>query len=630
MPTMKAKTGTSCSIRMATARHFDRLLPPGSTARSLMQVFNQEQITHHREESWKSMLDAISVDIYTLNTTTHIHCNADSHSAVKAIVQHGYFATTPVKPSLTISFKTLELFRYLWLCKPSFSIKAYTKVICDFYAIPYQHMYWVSLSNTFNMYLSIHRVIDGRRTLNACPACCYELKDEPPLRFSHMVCIDGNNSLKRMAKVGDCSVDNTRVFSESDYFLSKEFINQYTPEMKIRKCNMEAGDDFSTGPPPEAVEDVGDDEGDPTDLAPRRPGEKSCIDNWKAATDNLKKKIWGVFEEIGIFACACRHRFILWIMDMIRSGELAKYPLAIVAKALELISGAGLLGYDIGCDFEETIKRSLLGALWHARGWRCYFETLERVFSSFNQLTSVRHISIDLFFKQWDENKYANLAAITESQAIEEALDSLGIREKDLKKWYTDEKEYFITLDEEPPWDVHAMAYVDLLQEFWKIDDASQTHQVEMERQHLAERCEQILCDLIDIEQPTTPDYMATLKYVAMRDYHHALDNLQWLVIQRLFELYNLNLSQTGYRMRTHITKSLQTWCKAIRTAVNTYNWAALALDPPRPTLDWDKVSHFNTRNDIYDKPWMCPAIHETMKKNCRVVHYYTPKVFGT
>jgi ferredoxin-like protein FixX len=35
------------------------------------------------------------------------------------------------------------------------------------------------------------------RMQNACPACFYKLKDEPPLEFSYLASIDGNNSLKR-------------------------------------------------------------------------------------------------------------------------------------------------------------------------------------------------------------------------------------------------------------------------------------------------------------------------------------------------------------------------------------------------------------------------------------------------
>jgi hypothetical protein len=81
--------------------------------------------------------------------------------------------------------------------------------------------------------------------------------------------------------------------------------------------------------------------------------------------------------------------------------------------------------------------------------------------------------------------------------------------------------------------------------------------------------------------------------------------------------------------MRTHIAKSLQTRCKAIRNAVRAYNSAAQALVPPRPTLEWSRVSHYtfldefnllrDTRQDIQQKPWADLAIRETIKQNLRL-----------
>jgi hypothetical protein len=47
-----------------------------------------------------------------------------------------------------------------------------------------------------------------------------------------------------------------------------------------------------------------------------------CWKNWKAAAAEEKKRMWGIFDETGIFACACRHGHILWFADMVRSGEL--------------------------------------------------------------------------------------------------------------------------------------------------------------------------------------------------------------------------------------------------------------------------------------------------------------------
>ncbi len=84
-----------------------------------------------------------------------------------------------------------------------------------------------------------------------------------------------------------------------------------------------------------------------------------------------------------------------------------------------------------------------------------------------------------------------------------------------------------------------------------------------------------------------------------------------------------------GYKMRTQITKSLQTRCKTIRRALTAYNAAAASLNPPRPPLDWSRVSNFSfldeftllqdCRNDIRGKPWTKPAVREAMKARHRI-----------
>jgi hypothetical protein len=140
-----------------------------------------------------------------------------------------------------------------------------------------------------------------------------------------------------------------------------------------------------------------------------------------------------------------------------------------------------------------------------------------------------------------------------------------------------------------------------------------------------AERRSELLLEVVSMEvkmgivsrwQPADTRYIETVKYMAERKYHQALDRLQKLVIQHLFELNKLNLAGTGarlyelciyvsnsehagYCMRTHIAKSLQTRCKAIQNAVKTYNTAALEMNPPRPTLDWSKASHYTFLEDF-------------------------------
>ena len=45
---------------------------------------------------------------------------------------------------------------------------------------------------------------------------------------------------------------------------------------------------------------------------------------------------------------------------------------------------------------------------------------------------------------------------------------------------------------------------------------------------------------------PSFPEYLETLGYLATRTYQRALEELQRLVIQRLFELHKMNISATG------------------------------------------------------------------------------------
>jgi Kyakuja-Dileera-Zisupton transposase len=119
-----------------------------------------------------------------------------------------------------------------------------------------------------------------------------------------MVVMDGNNSLKRLARLGDRTPSDARVFDNSDYFLSASYVDRFADEVQSRKVD-------NIDHKPEADMDEEETEEHSADVCP--------ANRWKAAGE---KGTWGIFEESGIFAGACRHGFILWITDMIRSGEL--------------------------------------------------------------------------------------------------------------------------------------------------------------------------------------------------------------------------------------------------------------------------------------------------------------------
>lgn len=315
----------------------------------------------------------------------------------------------------------------------------------------------------------------------------------------------------------------------------------------------------------------------------------------------------------------------------------AKYPLAIIAKVIEVLPEKCLNGYDIGCEFEKTVRASSLGPAWMARGCRCCvnafhgcshnywcqlnhhpnvidgmgledLETLERIFSSSNQLASTtryssayrRRLAIDQYFQQWDADKYSNISLMlynnliqaqkilqSDAEAMEEAMSAKNLSVDMLRAWHTDEREYFRTLGHEPPWDIHAMAYVENLQELRSVraqlqkDSAerlrsipdgyafaapetgpidyakamSSTRTKESQRRYFIERERTLAVECAEMElqmgiaktwEPTDAPYQETMRYMANRTYERALDNLQRLVVQRLFELHRMNLSQTG------------------------------------------------------------------------------------
>lgn len=51
------------------------------------------------------------------------------------------------------------------------------------------------------------------------------------------------------------------------------------------------------------------------------PDYNPCASRWKNMMDELTNKMWGIFDEMGVFMAFCRHGFTLVITDMVRSGE---------------------------------------------------------------------------------------------------------------------------------------------------------------------------------------------------------------------------------------------------------------------------------------------------------------------
>ena len=74
------------------------------------------------------------LDIDTLATSVHIARNAHQRTA-EAVVLAGYLPPSPDQPTIVVALKTLEWLRQLKIVKASFSIEAFTKLICNKYTV---------------------------------------------------------------------------------------------------------------------------------------------------------------------------------------------------------------------------------------------------------------------------------------------------------------------------------------------------------------------------------------------------------------------------------------------------------------------------------------------------------------
>ncbi len=298
------------------------------------------------------------INIYSTATSAHIP--RSDKSLTEDVVSAGYLGTSPLFPSLAISFKALELFGCLKLFRPSFSTEAFTELLCYLYyvcppsrihvhlpltadQVPYRWHYRTAIADVFDIYLIIIRDVRQQimnvlghgtpdwRAQNACPACSYQvrisslcytwfalmmtqLEGEDTLIFDRLVSMDGNNSLKHVARSGGRKVADICEFEDHNYFLSHAFVDSFAHEVKAhqqlwkpelrtdeRKSDARTDHESDDGYPD-------NNEGDPTDGAPING---SCASHWKAAansTPQLHRR--GVLQDRLAILCQCFPRIL--------------------------------------------------------------------------------------------------------------------------------------------------------------------------------------------------------------------------------------------------------------------------------------------------------------------------------
>ncbi|KAI6143421.1 hypothetical protein BKA82DRAFT_4331281 [Pisolithus tinctorius] len=342
-------------------------------------------------------------------------------------------------------------------------------------------------------------------------------------------------------------------------------------------------------------------------------------------SSSLNSLTWGVYDETGIFLAICWHGISLLIADMVQSRELAKYPIAIVSRLMKVFRANLGGGYNIGCQFSTTLAKSVIGKDVEQNQHTCLVPAFHghdhQTFSKSNALASSLHYAsafhcqqaTNMYFSHNDAYEvyvsilnfiYSNykqaLSIIQDCEFVLPLLKcELGLTtDTEFTTWLQEEQSYLEGLEMEPLNETLQM-------EYWQALVNLKVSKKDLDLKSV----------LWDVTTPSDPkDYATYMCKIRKAE----------TACQHAIEMYNkdLHIAQdletTGYKMWKHIVKALQVCSSAICIALEQYNTAAHAMDPPCCILKWDKVveyafiTEFNllrdAQQDMSQQPWVTLA----------------------
>ncbi|KAF7967191.1 hypothetical protein HWV62_35590 [Athelia sp. TMB] len=486
-----------------------------------------------------------------------------------ALVHQGLLPCSPISPTVAISIEAMELYRVAHLRCPHLSIQAFVKTLCDLHTVQFRRHLARQFSIAFDLYLAILAEVNkcvmaailrdspDWRLRHACPACTYKLEGEPDLVFKMLTTFDGNNSLRRILRRSTSQDDDGTLGPSSelpttqrvpgDRYLSREYVDKWAKE---RLEEMMGAD-----PEPDVTEDT------------------PCAPRWKNMNEEITKKMWGIFDETGIFLALCRHGFSLVIADMVQSGELSKCPLACAEKLLDIFGEGLATGFDVGCRFKITLGRSPLGGLARQLHHTCLVGAFHG--HAHNRLCQVSHLATyvrglgleDLEGSSFLLNNYKQALGILETgpPALAQAMVDLGITgssEAIFEKWLEEEKEYLEWFAEgarggDTANGVLAEVGQPAGKRVWESSTINTTAAATAANNRDLVHALELKLNISKHWTPNDNEWQQTGKMVAMRTYQRSLDVLEGLIVARMFELSKMMLEQPARALHSSPVKAL-------------------------------------------------------------------------
>ncbi|KAJ7679874.1 hypothetical protein B0H14DRAFT_3681713 [Mycena olivaceomarginata] len=506
-------------------------------------------------DTWRIEVIGFEVEIILENGFRQFAHTENACETNESLMRHGYIGASPERVSLAFPIRTFEIFRQVHRVCPRYSLDALSKTLMNLHHTSHRSTLAEQLTASYDAFLEVMRQADMRvhtalgrdstwYSKNICPALF--IQNDSTFRAGNSTCIKTRvaDAQKRARKKGKAASTPTATIPVSPPSATPSTVPLVAADIELPDVNAtERSEEDTPAPYPS---DLQEDDGDiawlnVNELSAQETDElvkclNTCVERWKAAGPEARKKMFALFAIAGIFLSVCRHGHVLVMCDMIRSGELMKYPLAIVKKLLDEYGADICLGYDIMCAFFKTLSRSSLGANvtalrlhgvvpafhghahnrtcqigWHplyVDGVGCEdFEECERTFSKSNNLASItrtqtafhRQQTIDEHFQYHDQDKHAasgNFIYQNYRQALEKIATNrgqlsvmeaqLGTTAEDYEAYHAAEVKYFAERCVEPPEVQQKCDYMDLLVKLHVAEqDADQAKRDYAHRDHL-------------------------------------------------------------------------------------------------------------------------------------------------
>ncbi|EJD36761.1 hypothetical protein AURDEDRAFT_188288 [Auricularia subglabra TFB-10046 SS5] len=596
-----------------------------------------------------------------------------------ALLRTGYLGSAPVRPSIAFSVRTLLLFERLRV-RARTGKHNFARVLCDLHNITFTRTFRNRLADAIDASLAIRRHVDalvdaklGRggdwRITDGCMACSYRCVGEEPLTFARQFALDGNNSMKRFITSGM----TVEAPFPCRYMKTREDVDQFKNETQRQRSRTA-----------ESSGEAEYHDSECTDRWKNARPESEKTASWDALDETgvfvclcrhgfivMATDMWRS-GELAKYPLS----IVKSLIDLFgHEGKLeVGYDIGCAHSTTARNSSFGadverLVRFVVG-SFHGYAHNRLCQLRFHPRyvvgSGREDFEGCERLFSVNNFIAALiqhatrahRHELMEAAFAVWDSEKYASigsllLAKYQDAKAkICEHQDEETQRQQDprysddyMRSLLSDERDYLAgkTSDQADVDAELARDYSAALKRWWKAcadkekigvpfiqygaADTSNTRKW-LGAQRRVLNCENDLQAYearlgIEAHERWTENsdaYVAALSSKKLRTYNDALDALERCVVDRLAVLAKLNQRGTGYKLRKEIARGATRRGAALTTALQSYNDAARALDPPGQTISREEVfdiaflSDFPVlRPDVAGRPWAQRPMRQTI-----------------